>query len=186
VECIHHTQIEQQPLDPPLPNTSPADLSEDNHSIPIIQIDDNDAADIPVANSPHVTRHRLMMERDIGAPVRGVFFINGAGGDVDYYEGKAHSITANYKQKYSVGKTVLQLRCSIMHTPSGQCIFEIQGSGKHMAHNLCDHTPCPGGLVVCQVATLTAAAEGSPRYSEGYEILLLNKFVYRNTQCFRR
>ena len=43
VECIHHTQIEQQPLDPPLPNTSPADSSEDNHSIPIIQIDDNDA-----------------------------------------------------------------------------------------------------------------------------------------------
>ena len=54
------------------------------------------------------------------------------------------------------------------------------------AHNLCDHTPCPGGLVMCQAATLTAAAAGSPLYSEGYEILLLNKLVYRNTQCFRR
>jgi hypothetical protein len=40
--------------------------------------------------------------------------------------------------------------------------------------------------VVCQVVMLTAATAGSPRYSEGYEMLLLNKLVYRNTQCFRR
>jgi hypothetical protein len=38
-----------------------------------------------------------MMERNIGAPVRKVFFINGTGGDVDYYEGKVHSMTANNK-----------------------------------------------------------------------------------------
>jgi hypothetical protein len=79
VQCIHHTQIEQ-PLDPHLPNTSPADSSEDNHSIPIIQIDDNDAADMPVANSPHVTRHRLMMERNIGALVRKYFLLMAQGG----------------------------------------------------------------------------------------------------------
>jgi hypothetical protein len=53
--------------------------------------------DMPVTNSPHVTRHCLMMERNIGAPVRKVFFINGEGVDVDDYEGKVHSITTNNK-----------------------------------------------------------------------------------------
>jgi hypothetical protein len=53
--------------------------------------------DMAVTNSPHVTRHRLMMERNIGAPVRKVFFINDEGGDVDDYEGKVHSITTNNK-----------------------------------------------------------------------------------------
>ena len=89
--------VEQQPIDHSLPHTSPEDSSEDNHSIPIIQIDDNDAAELPISNSPHITRLRLKMERHIGAPVRKVFFINGVGGDVDYYEGKVHSITANNK-----------------------------------------------------------------------------------------
>ena len=89
--------MEQQPIDHSLPHTSPEDSSEDNHSIPILQIDNNDAAELPISNSPHITRLRLKMERHIGAPVRKVFFINGAGGDVDYYEGKVHSITANNK-----------------------------------------------------------------------------------------
>jgi hypothetical protein len=74
--------MEQQQIDHSLPHTSPEDSSKDNHSLPILQIDDNDAAELPIANSPHITRHRLMMERHIGAPVRKVFFINGAGGDV--------------------------------------------------------------------------------------------------------
>jgi hypothetical protein len=51
VEYIHH-QMEQQPLVPPSPNTSPADSSEDNHSLPIVHIDDNDAADLPIAILP--------------------------------------------------------------------------------------------------------------------------------------
>jgi hypothetical protein len=46
-----------------------------------------------------------MMERSIGAPDRKVFFVHGVGGDVDYYEGKVHSITANnhYLIKYTDG-----------------------------------------------------------------------------------
>ena len=64
--------MEQQPIDHSLPHTSPEDSSEDNHSIPIIQIDDNDAADLPISNSPHITCLRLKMERHIGAPVRKV------------------------------------------------------------------------------------------------------------------
>ena len=67
--------------------------------------------------------------------------------------------------------------------PSGQLVHADTGE---YGPAVWDHTPCPGGLVVCQAATLTAAAAGSPLYSEGYEILLLNKLVYRNTQCFRR
>ena len=82
VEYIHPTPMEQQQIDHSLPHTSPEDSSKDNHSLPILQIDDNDAAELPIANSPHITRHRLMMERHIGAPVRKVFFINDAGGDV--------------------------------------------------------------------------------------------------------
>jgi hypothetical protein len=89
--------MEQPQLVPPSPNTSSADSLEDNHSLPVVHIDDNDAADLPIANSPHITRHRLMMERNIGDPVRKVFFINVVGGDVDYYEGNVHSITTNNK-----------------------------------------------------------------------------------------
>jgi hypothetical protein len=72
--------MEQQQIAHPLPNTSPEDSSENNHSFAIIQIDDNDAAELPIANSPHITRHRLMMERHIGAPVRKVFLLMAQGG----------------------------------------------------------------------------------------------------------
>jgi len=39
----------------------------------------------------------VMPESDIGKYIRKVFFVNGSRGDVDYYEGKVHSITANNK-----------------------------------------------------------------------------------------
>jgi hypothetical protein len=97
VEHIQITQTEQQPLAPHLPSLRHADSSAENTSPSIIHVDDIDAADLPIVKSPSVIRHCLMMERNIGAPVRKVFFINGAGGDVDYYEGKVHSITANNK-----------------------------------------------------------------------------------------
>lgn len=39
----------------------------------------------------------VMPESNIGKYIRKVFFVNGSRGDVDYYEGKVHSITANNK-----------------------------------------------------------------------------------------
>jgi hypothetical protein len=95
VEHTQPTQTEQQPLSPPLPPSRQAESLEETTSPSILHLDNIDAADLPIANSPSVTRHRLMMERNIGASVRKVFFVHGVGGDVDYYEGKVHSITAN-------------------------------------------------------------------------------------------
>jgi hypothetical protein len=95
VEHTQPTQTEQQPLSPPSPTSRQAESSGETTSRSILHIDDIDAADLPIANSPSVTRHRLMMDRNIGAPIRKVFFVHGVGGDVDYYEGKVHSITAN-------------------------------------------------------------------------------------------
>ena len=51
---------------------------------------------------------------------------------------------------------------------------------------MCDHTSGPGGPSVRQVARRAAAGGRSPQDSEGYEILLLNQSVYRNTEGFRR
>ena len=39
----------------------------------------------------------VMPESNIGKYIRKVFFVNGSRGDVGYYEGKVHSITANNK-----------------------------------------------------------------------------------------
>ena len=60
-------------------------------------VESDDAAEHAIKNSPQITRYRLMLEGNIGKPIRKVFFVNGSRGDIDYYEGKVHSITANNK-----------------------------------------------------------------------------------------
>jgi len=63
--------------------------------LPLLSI--HDAAEHAIKNSPQITRYRLMLEGNIGKHIRKVFFVNGSRGDIDYYEGKVHSITANNK-----------------------------------------------------------------------------------------
>ena len=62
-----------------------------------IHIDHDDASVGPVNLSPHVTRHQIMMRKNIGKTIRKIFFISGIRGDTDYFEGKVVSVTANNK-----------------------------------------------------------------------------------------
>jgi transposase InsO family protein len=63
-------------------------------------IDSDDASTGPVNLSPHLTRHQIMMHKNIGKTIRKLFFISGIRGDTDYFEGKVISVTAN--NKYNV------------------------------------------------------------------------------------
>ena len=79
-----------------VPMKPDSDVANDTDT-PEILVDDLDAAEHVVNRSPHFTRKRNMMQSNIGKTIRKVFFVNGYGGDTDYFEGKVHSITADNK-----------------------------------------------------------------------------------------
>ena len=77
------------PLSPDFPN-SQVILDADERSI--LQHEH-----IAVPRSSYRTRQYDRMHKNIGTPVRRVFFINGSSGPTDYFEGAVRSITSNYK-----------------------------------------------------------------------------------------